>query len=188
MCIPQRARLGRGGLLVKRLVKGWTTVFDGGPTGNSNALCDAAATDDSTRASVVGDSGAIGNYNLETGNLNDRSAPMDVTNNFNDVAVTGEGGEDNAYITGNSGKMHFSFENGEGGIWGGVTPGSGSKIGAVNCLGAHDGHIARLGPFRDGRFSSCDAVRNGRRSAAGQIGQRCVTTKTRGQGAERSPE
>ncbi len=119
VCIPQRARLGRGGLLVKRLVKGWTTVFDGGPTGNSNDLCDAAATDDSTRASVVGDSGAIGNYNLETGNLNDRSAPMDVTNNFNDVAVTGEGGEDNAYITGNSGKMHFSFENGEGGIWGG---------------------------------------------------------------------
>lgn len=73
---------------------------------------------------MVGASVAVGECNVETGSLNDRSGPMDVTNNFNDVAVTGEEGEGNVYITGNSGKMYFSFENGEEGTCRAVTSGA----------------------------------------------------------------
>lgn len=44
-----RVSVGGGALLLKRTVEGWTTVFDGGPTGNGNDLYGAAAADDSTR-------------------------------------------------------------------------------------------------------------------------------------------
>jgi len=133
--------VGGGGLLLKRTDEGWTKVLDGGPTGNGNNLYGAAVTDDGTRLWMVGASGAIGEYNVETGTLNDHSAPMDVTNNFNDVAVTGKGGDANIYIAGDSGKMYFSFKNGKEGTWGSVTPGSGSNINAVDFFGARDGSI-----------------------------------------------
>ena len=133
--------VGSGGLLLKRTADGWRKVFDGGPTGNGNNLYGADVTDDGTRIWLVGASGDIGEYNVETGNLNDRSAPMDVTNNFNDVAVTGPAGDANVYVAGDSGKMYFSFENGEEGTWDYVTPGSGSNINAVDFFGVRDGHI-----------------------------------------------
>jgi hypothetical protein len=89
--------------------------LDGGPTGNGNTLYGAAVTDDGTRLWMVGASGAIGEYNVETGILDGHSPPMDVTNNFNDVAVTGERGNANVYVSGDSGEMCFSFENGKEG-------------------------------------------------------------------------
>jgi len=133
--------VGGGGLLLRRTSEGWTKVFDGGPTGNGNDLYGADVTDDGTRIWLVGASGAIGEYNVETGTLNDRSAPMDVTNNFNDVSATGEGGEASVYIAGDSGKMYYSFENGKEGTWEYVTPGSGSNINAVDFFDGRDGHI-----------------------------------------------
>lgn len=133
--------VGGSGLLLKRTSEGWQKVLDGGPTGNGNDLYGADVTDDGTRIWLVGASGAIGEYDVETGNLNDHSAPMDVTNNFNDVNVTGEAGEANVYVAGDSGKMYFSFENGGEGTWASVTPGSGSNINAVDFFGARDGHI-----------------------------------------------
>jgi len=133
--------VGGGGLLLKRTSEGWTKVFDGGPTGNGNDLYGADVTDDGKRIWLVGASGAIGEYNVETGNLNDRSAPMDVTNNFNGVSATGEGGDANVYVAGDSGKMYYSFENGEEGSWEYVTPGSGSNVNAVDFFGGREGHI-----------------------------------------------
>ncbi|RXK51850.1 hypothetical protein EAF64_04235 [Halorientalis pallida] len=60
-------------------------------------------TDDGERLWFVGSSGAIGEYDVATGSLTSRAAPMDVTNNFNDVAVTGEAGEANVYVAGGAG-------------------------------------------------------------------------------------
>jgi len=133
--------VGGGGILLKRTSEGWTKVLDGGPTGNGNDLYGADVTDDGTRIWLVGASGAIGEYDVETGNLNDRSAPMDVTNNFNGVAVTGTAGEANVYVAGDSGKMYFSFKNGKEDTWEYVTPGSGSNINAVDFFDAREGHI-----------------------------------------------
>jgi len=133
--------VGGGGIVLERTAEAWRKVLDGGPTGNGNSLFGAAVTDDGKRLWFVGSSGAIGEYDVETGNLEDHSAPMDVTNNFNDVAVTGEAGEADVYVAGDSGKMYFSFENGREGTWEYVTPGSGSNINAVDFFGTRKGHI-----------------------------------------------
>jgi hypothetical protein len=133
--------VGGGGVVLERTAEGWQKIIDGGPTGNGNSLYGADVTDDGKRLWFVGSSGAIGEYDVETGNLNDHSAPMDVTNNFNDVSVTGEAGEANVYVAGDSGKMYYSFENGEEGTWEYVTPGSGSNINAVDFYDDKKGHI-----------------------------------------------
>ena len=133
--------VGTGGVVVERTPRGWRKVLDGGPTGNGNNLYGADVTDDGERLWFVGSSGAIGEYDVATGSLTSHSAPMDVTNNFNDVAVTGEAGAANVYVAGDSGKVYYSFENGETGSWNYVTPGSGSAINAIDCYDDRGGHI-----------------------------------------------
>jgi hypothetical protein len=133
--------VGGGGVVIERTDRGWRKVIDGGPTGNGNNIYGVDVTDDGKRLWFVGASGAIGEYDVETGNLNDHSAPMDVTNNFNDIAVTGDAGSANVYVAGDSGKMYYSFENGATGTWEYVTPGSGSAINAVDFYDDRTGHI-----------------------------------------------
>ncbi|MFB6305296.1 MAG: WD40/YVTN/BNR-like repeat-containing protein [Haloferacaceae archaeon] len=133
--------VGGGGIVLERADGGWRTVLDGGPTGNGNDLYGADVTDDGTRLWFVGASGAIGEYDVETGSLEDHSAPMDVTNNFNDAAVTGTADEANVYVAGDSGKMYYSFEDGEAGTWDSVTPGSGSNLNAVDFYDDRKGHV-----------------------------------------------
>ncbi|MFB6194463.1 MAG: WD40/YVTN/BNR-like repeat-containing protein [Halobaculum sp.] len=128
-----------GGQVLERTTEGWTKIVDGGPTGNGNSLYGADVTDDGERLWFVGSSGAIGEYDVTTGSLNDFSAPNDVTNNFNDVSVTGDAGEANVSVAGDSGKMYFSFDNGE--TFDSTTPGSGSNINAVDFFDVRQGHI-----------------------------------------------
>lgn len=132
--------VGGGGDILQRTDIGWVRVLDGGPTGNSNDLYGAAATDDGRRLWVVGASGAIGEYDVQTGSLVDHSAPNDVTNNFNDVSVVGDAGDANVYIAGDSGKIYSSSANGATGTWDQVTPGSGSAIRAIDFHGPTSGH------------------------------------------------
>lgn len=132
--------VGGGGVVIRRTADGWTKVLDGGPTGNGNNLYGADVTDDGERLWFVGASGAIGEYDVESGVLNDHSAPNDVTNNFNDVSVTGAAGEASVYVAGDSGKIYYSFENGETGSWNSVTPGSGSNINAIDFYDDRKGH------------------------------------------------
>jgi len=132
--------VGGGGDVLHRTAKGWTRVVDGGATGNGNPLYGAGVTDDGDRLWFVGGSGAIGEYDVTTGTLYDHSAPNDVTNNFNDVAVQGQAGSANVYIAGDSGKIYRSFENGETGTWSNTTPGSGSEINAIDFHGPRSGH------------------------------------------------
>jgi len=132
--------VGGGGIVLDRTATGWTKIVDGGPTGNGNNLYGADVTDDGKRLWFVGASGAIGEYDVETGDLTDHSAPMDVTNNFNDVSVTGEAGEADVYVAGDSGKIYYSFENGASQTWDYVTPGSGSAINAIDFFADGSGH------------------------------------------------
>jgi len=130
-----------GGIVLERTELGWQKIVDGGPTGNGNNLYGADVTDDGKRLWFVGSSGAIGEYDVESGVLTDHSAPMDVTNNFNDVSVTGQAGEANVYVAGDSGKVYYSFENGATQTWDYVTPGSGSAINAIDFYDDRKGHI-----------------------------------------------
>jgi hypothetical protein len=132
--------VGGAGIVLERTSEGWKKVLDGGPTGNGNTLKGSDVTDDGERLWFVGNSGAIGEYDVTTGSLNDHSAPNDVTNNFNDVAVTGPAGDANVYVAGDSGKIYYSFENGESGTWDSVTPGSGSEINAIDFYDDRSGH------------------------------------------------
>jgi hypothetical protein len=132
--------IGGGGIVLKRTDRGWRKIIDGGPTGNGNDLYGAAVTDDGKRLWFAGASGAIGEYDVSSGVLYDHSAPNDVTNNFNDVAVTEVADEANVYVAGDSGKVYYSFEKGATGTWDSVTPGSGSNINAIDFYDPRKGH------------------------------------------------
>jgi hypothetical protein len=132
--------VGEGGIVLERGSEGWRKVLDGGPTGNGNDLYGSATTDDGKRLWFVGASGAIGEYDVQTGNLEDHSAPNDNTNNYNDVAAKGPAGDANVYVAGDSGKIHYSFENGGTGTWNYVTPGSGAAIQAIDFHDVRTGH------------------------------------------------
>ena len=62
-----------------------------------------------------------------------------MTNNFNDVAVTGPVGDANVYVAGDSGKVYYSFDGGE--TFDDVTPASGSSINAIDFYDDRSGHI-----------------------------------------------
>ncbi|MFQ3319747.1 MAG: hypothetical protein ACI8UR_001099 [Natronomonas sp.] len=132
--------VGDSGVVIERTDTGWETVLRGGPTGNGNDLYGADVTDDGERLWTVGASGAIGEYDVTTGNLVDRSAPNDYTNNFNDVAVTGPAGEADVYVADDSGSIHYSFANGEEGTWEYEVPGSGAGLPAIDFYGSRSGH------------------------------------------------
>jgi photosystem II stability/assembly factor-like uncharacterized protein len=130
-----------GGLVIERAANGWTVVLQGGPTGNGNDLYGLDTTDDGERLWVVGASGAIGEYDVTTGNLIDRSAPNDYTSNFNAVAVTGPAGEADVYVADDSGSIHYSFDNGAEGTWNYEVPGSGSGLNAIEFHDTRSGHV-----------------------------------------------
>jgi len=132
--------IGGSGYVLEHGDGTWRIAASGGPTGNGNNLYGSDVTDDGDRLWFVGSSGAIGEYDVGIRDLTDHSAPNDVTNNFNDVAVTGEAGSANVYVAGDSGKIYYSFENGETGTWDAVTPGSGSNINALDFFGPRSGY------------------------------------------------
>ncbi|WP_049924003.1 sialidase family protein [Halopiger djelfimassiliensis] len=129
-----------GGLVIERTDAGWEVVLQGGPTGNGNDLLGADTTDDGERLWIVGASGAVGEYDVTTGNLIDRSAPNDYTANFNDVAVTGTAGDADVYVADDSGSIHYSFDNGAEGTWEYEAPGSGAGLPAIEFYDDRSGH------------------------------------------------
>ncbi len=133
--------VGGGGIVVERTEQGWTTVLQSGPTSNGNSLYGADVTDDGKRLWFAGSSGAIGEYDVETGSLVDHSAPNDVTNNFSDIAVTGPKGDANVYVAGGSGSVHYSFGNGASGTWNAASVGQGNALKAIDFYGEKSGHL-----------------------------------------------
>jgi len=130
-----------GGILLKRRDTTWAKVLTDGPSSNGNDLYGVDVTDDSTHLWLVGASGAIGKYDVTTGSLSDHSAPMDVTNNFTSVAVTGESGSARVTVTGASGKVYYSADDGDAGTWESVTPGSGAGLRALDFYAGTEGHL-----------------------------------------------
>jgi hypothetical protein len=130
-----------GGILLTRQDTSWVKVLNDGPSSNGSDLYGLDVTADSTRLWLVGASGAIGEYDVTTSSLTDRSQPMDVSNNFRGVAVTGESGSARVTIVGASGKVYYSASNGETGTWNEVTPGSGAGLRAVDFYAGTEGHL-----------------------------------------------
>jgi len=132
--------VGAGGDVVRRTDTGWVEVTDTGPSGNSNDLLGSGVTNDGDEVWFVGTSGAVGEYNVNTGNLNDLTNPGELsTNNFNDVAVKGNSGSASVYIAGDDGNVYFSRDDGE--TWDVVTPASGAAINSIDIYGEQSGHL-----------------------------------------------
>lgn len=133
--------VGGDGIVLERTRDGWRKVTDGGVTGDGRDLYAAEVTDDGDRLWFVGASGAIGEYDVRTGNINDRGEPQDNTDNFLDVAVTGEAGEANVYVADASGMISYSFENGQSGEWNSVQIGQGYALPGIDFHEARAGHV-----------------------------------------------
>jgi photosystem II stability/assembly factor-like uncharacterized protein len=99
------------------------------------------ATDDAKTVWFAGDSGVLGRY--ADGRLTDHSAPEDQTSTWEDIAVTGDSGDERIHLVNGSGELlRGTYENGAV-EWGEVEkPGSGSAIAAIAFLDADRGHLA----------------------------------------------
>jgi len=133
--------VGQDGVVLERVSDGWRKVTDGGPSGDGRDLYGCDVTDDGDRLWFVGSSGAVGEYDVTTGNINDRGEPQDNTDNFLDVAVTGRAGEANVYVGDASGIVSYSFENGQSGKWDSVQVGQEYAPTGIDFHDARGGHV-----------------------------------------------
>ncbi len=133
--------VGDEGYLLNRTEDGdWQVVLEDGPEGDSNDLRGIGVTDDGNAVWFVGVSGAIGEYDVTTDTTTDHSDTDEgVTNNFNDVAVTGDAGDGSVYIVDDAGEIHHTFNNGD--EWDtGNEPGGGDALTGVDFHDERAGH------------------------------------------------
>ncbi|WP_238532905.1 WD40/YVTN/BNR-like repeat-containing protein [Halalkalicoccus jeotgali] len=110
----------------------WEGILRHGPTTNSNALCGAAASADGRHVWVAGNSGVLGQYDIDTSQFTDYSAPRGITNNWTDIAAVGMSGEEALYVVDDSGHVLRGVNNGGDVTWDEPqTPGDGSDITSV---------------------------------------------------------
>ena len=133
--------VGQEGVILERTERGWEKVADGGVTGDGRNLLSVDVTDDGERLWFAGASGAIGEYDVATGNINDRGEPQDNTNNFKSIAVTGESGEANVYAADGSGSISYSFNNGRSGTYDSAAPGQGGGFPGIDFYDDRSGHV-----------------------------------------------
>lgn len=127
--------VGGGGCLIERTDSGqWSTIIEEGPASDGNDLYGVDVTDDGKRVWFVGASGAVGAYHTDGCGcgcrVEDFSGPNDSSNNFRDIAVTGDCSAATVYIADESGQVHRSADAGDS--WEVVTLGTGSTIPALN--------------------------------------------------------
>ena len=91
----------------------------------------ADVTDDGERVWFVSVSGVVGEYDPATGNIENRGEQPDDTENFLDVAATGDAGEANVYVATEAGSVNYSFENGRCGT------GNSASVGPGRCVDRH---------------------------------------------------
>ena len=135
--------VGQGGVILERTDtdEGWRKVTDGGASGDGRDLYGADVTDDGERLWFAGASGVIGEYDPATGNIEDRGEPQDNTENFLDVAATGEAGEANVYVADEAGAVNYSLDNGRSGTWNSASVGQGDALTAIDFHGERSGHV-----------------------------------------------
>ncbi|EMA49076.1 hypothetical protein C448_02004 [Halococcus morrhuae DSM 1307] len=132
--------VGEGGVVLVSDGDEWMVALDDGPTANANVLRGVDATDNGETIWFAGDSGVLGRY--ADGTLTDHSAPKDRTSTWEDVAVTGESGDERLYLVNGSGELlHGSY--GEGTVsWEDIEkPGSGSSISSIRFVDDDLGYL-----------------------------------------------
>jgi photosystem II stability/assembly factor-like uncharacterized protein len=132
--------VGEGGVVLTRSDDGWEAALEHGPTANSNPLLGVDATADGGAVWFTGDSGVLGRYDGEQ--FTDYSAPKDQTSTWEDVAVTGETGEEQIHLVNGSGELLWGEYNGSSVSWGDIEkPGGGSSISSITFADSDCGYV-----------------------------------------------
>lgn len=125
---------GGGGKIVQRDDSGnWNLVVKNGPGSNGNTLYSSESTYSGEALWVGGSSGAFGRYDVPGAQIQDYSAPQNMTGTWSGIAVRGYAGTEEIYLGNDSGKVLFGEYKGGNISWQGpVTPGDGSAIRSIN--------------------------------------------------------
>lgn len=124
--------VGTGGVVLTREDDGWEVSLERGPTTESNDLRGAGVSDDGRHLWFAGDSGVLGQYDVEESYLTDYSAPLAITNNWTDVAVVGPADGETIYLVDGSGQVLRGENDGGEFDWNQPeVPGSGSSMTSV---------------------------------------------------------
>lgn len=122
----------------------WERVLDAGPSASKNTLNSVDTTDDGLLAWFAGSSGAIGSYNVLTGELTDYTAPKGKTSTWESISVTGYANEnEQIYAFNGSGEELTGTRQDDGSIQWDETqkPGGGSTIPASSFWSDDEGMI-----------------------------------------------
>ncbi|SEQ49483.1 hypothetical protein [Natrinema salaciae] len=96
--------VGEGGTVVGRAPDGsWGTVVDDGPAARGESLHAVATTDDATRIWFAGSGGAVGHYDLPTGNRVDHSGPDGMDGTVRALTVAGDRGSEKLLLADGNG-------------------------------------------------------------------------------------
>ncbi len=142
--------VGGGGDVLARRQSGWEKVVEYGPQARSRPLTGVGVTDDGTRIWFVGGSGVIGEYDVVTETLTNYSAPKGKTSTWEDVAVTGKGGEsERLYFVNGSGELLVGVRQSSGAMkYEDVRkPGGGSTIPGIDFHTRTKGHVCSTSQF-----------------------------------------
>lgn len=111
----------------------WELVLEEGPGAAGETLRGVAASDDGRAVWFAGDGGALGVYDTEVSRHTDFSAPANITNTWDDIAVIGPAGKERVFLVNGSGQvLRGEREDGAPPTWDEpVKPGSGSSMSAI---------------------------------------------------------
>lgn len=133
--------VGDDGVVLARHDGDWEVALEHGPAAESNPLWGVDASDDGERVWFCGDSGVLGRYEPGNGRLVDRSAPLNRTDTWKDVAVVGPAGDERIHLVNGSGEVISGRVGGDGIDWSEPTkPGSGSSLSAISFLDRETGY------------------------------------------------
>lgn len=124
--------VGAGGVVLTGS-SDWELVLEEGPGAAGETLRGVAASDDGQAVWFAGDGGALGVYDTNDGRHTDFSAPADITNTWEDIAVIGPASEERVFLVNGSGQVLRGERDGSGPVsWDSpIKPGSGSSMSAI---------------------------------------------------------
>lgn len=134
--------VGAEGTVLTRRADGWEHVLEKGPTVQSNTLRGVDMTSDGRHVWFAGDSGVVARYDTEADKLTDYSAPKDNTSTWEDIAVSGQAGDEKIFLVTGSGELLRGANTGNNVRWGTtVKPGSGSSMTSVEFVDEENGYL-----------------------------------------------
>lgn len=134
--------VGGEGVVLADREDGWTAVLEDGPGAKSRTLRGVDATADESAIWITGDGGALARIDAATGRHTDFSAPKGITDNWANVAIGGDGGDENILLVNGSGEaVRGQYRDGDV-AWAGPTkPGDGSSLNGVDFVGRSVGYL-----------------------------------------------